>query len=55
MEHGVNVFHKRDAVFGKARNELLQRAVVQTSSRERNDVNIQIEFPSDTLNGGRLS
>ena len=42
-------------MFGKVRNELLQRIVVQTDSRERDDVNVQIEFPGDTLNEGRLS
>ena len=55
MEHSVDVSHKRNAVVRKAQNELLQRVVVQTDSGEQNDINVQIEFPSDALNGGRLS
>ena len=54
MECGVDVLHKRNAVFGDVRNKLLQRIVVQTESRERNDIHVQIEFSSDALNKGRL-
>ena len=42
-------------MFGKVRNELLQRIVVQTSARERNDINVQVEFPGDALNKRGLS
>ena len=41
-------------MFGEVRNEPLQRAVVQTDPRERDNVNVQVEFASDTLNEGRL-
>ena len=34
MEHGVDVFHKRNAVFRKARNEFLQGVAIQTGLGE---------------------
>ena len=55
MKSDVDVFHKRDTPFGKVRDELLQRVIVQTGSREGYNVNVQIEFAGDALNERGLS
>jgi hypothetical protein len=45
VEGSVDVFHQRDTLLGKVRDELLKYAVVEVGTGKGDDVGVESELP----------